>query len=66
MATNLNINEQLLAQALRVGGRKTKRETVNEALEEYISRRKRKEIVQLFGKLHLEQGYDYKALRRKR
>jgi Arc/MetJ family transcription regulator len=31
---NLNIDDELLAEALRLGGKKTKRETVNEALVE--------------------------------
>lgn len=66
MATNLNIDEKLLDQALRLGGQKTKRETVNEALTEYIMRRKRKDVVKLFGKLNLDPEYDYKALRSKR
>ena len=66
MATNLNIDEKLLDQALRLGGQKTKRETVNEALAEYIMRRKRKDVVKLFGKLNLDPDYDYKSLRSKR
>ena len=36
MATNLQIDPQLLEQALKVGGHRTKRETVNEALAEYV------------------------------
>ena len=66
MATNLNIDEKLLEQALKLGGQKTKRETVNDALAEYIMRRKRKDVVKLFGKLDLDPDYDYKSLRSKR
>ena len=66
MATNLNIDEQLLAEALRLGKRKTKRETVNEALQEYIQRRKQKEILHVFGKIDFDSDYDYKQERRKR
>ena len=66
MATNLNIDERLLAEAQRLGGKKTKRETVNDALEEYIRSRKQKEILNVFGKIQFHRGYDYKRLRRSR
>jgi hypothetical protein len=39
MATNLAINPKLLDEALKAGGQKTKKVTVEEALKEYISRR---------------------------
>lgn len=66
MATNLNIDEHLLSEALRLSGKRTKRETVNEALLEYIQRRKQKEIVSLFGKIDFEAGYNHKKLRKTR
>jgi hypothetical protein len=65
MATNLNIDEQLLQEAQRLGQKRTKRETVNEALQEYVQRRKQREILNVFGKIDLDPGYDYKAERRK-
>lgn len=49
MATNLQIDPQLLEQALKVGGHRTKRETVNEALAEYVQRREQLKILDLFG-----------------
>jgi Arc/MetJ family transcription regulator len=45
MATNLNIDQGLLEEAQRVSGMKTKRETVNAALAEYIQRRKQLQIL---------------------
>lgn len=66
MATNLNIDQHLLAEAQRLSGRKTKRETVNEALAEYIQRRRQKEILPLFGKVDFDPNYDHKAQRKAR
>lgn len=66
MATNLNIDEKLLAEAQSLGKKKTKRETVNEALEEYIRKRKQKEILKSFGKIDFDPDYDYKKDRRAR
>ena len=63
MATNLNIDEELLKEAQRVGHLKTKRETVNQALEEFIQRRKQKDILSVFGKVDLKSDYDYKKAR---
>lgn len=66
MATNLNIDQQLLQEAQRLSGKKTKRETVNEALAEYIQRRKQQEILAIFGTIDLDPDYDYKKARRRR
>jgi Arc/MetJ family transcription regulator len=63
MATNLAIDNGLLETALQVGGLRTKRETVNLALSEFIKRRKAQEVVDLFGTVTFDCDYDYKALR---
>jgi Arc/MetJ family transcription regulator len=66
MPTNLAIDDRILDEALRVGGHKTKKATVTEALVEYIRRRKQRKIVDLFGTIDFDPGYDYKKQRRKR
>ena len=63
MATNLNIDLELLETALELGGLKTKRETVNQALREFIQRRQQQQIKQLFGAIHYDEAYDYKKSR---
>lgn len=63
MATNLNINEKLLSEAQKIGMHKTKKATVNEALKEYIQRRKQSEITEIFGTIDYENNYNYKKLR---
>jgi len=65
MPSNLNIDDTLLQKALIAGGQKTKRETVNEALAEYIQRRQQKQILSLFGKIDFEPKYNYKKLRKR-
>jgi hypothetical protein len=66
MATNLAIDDRLLDEALKAGGHKTKKDTVNEALREYVQRRKQLEIVKLFGKIDIDPTYDYKRQRKRR
>ena len=66
MPTNLAIDDQLLDQARSVGGYRTKRETVNEALREFIQRRQRLELAKLAGQVDYDPKYDYKRERRAR
>lgn len=63
MPTNLAIDDELLEEALRVGGHRTKKATVTEALQEYIRRRKQAEILDLFGQIDYDPEYDYKKQR---
>lgn len=65
MPTNLAIDDSLLEEAQKIGGHRTKKATVTEALEEYIQRRKQARIVSLFGTVELDPTYDYKKQRRK-
>lgn len=44
MATNLAIDSGLLNEALQIGGEKSKKETVTQALIEYVQRRKQAEF----------------------
>lgn len=63
MATNLAINDDLLILAQNIAGLKTKKETVNQALKEFVQRRKQEEIISLFGEVSYDDDYDYKELR---
>jgi len=60
MATNLAIDPELLQKALEVSGLKTKKETVNLALQEFINRHKKLEILDLFGEMDPDPNYNYK------
>jgi len=65
VATNLSIDEVLLAEALKAGGFKTKKATVNEALREFINRRRQAEILNLFGTIDFDRKYDHKKARKR-
>lgn len=65
MATNLAIDDKLLAKAREVGGHRTKKATVTEALQEYIQRRQQAKIVNIFGTVEFDADYDYKQQRSK-
>ena len=45
---------------------RTKKATVNEALAEYVQRRKQQKILKLFGRVDYDPTYDHKAGRKNR
>lgn len=63
MATNLAIDPKLLEDAQKAGNLKTKKDTVNEALREFIQRRKQAEILKIFGSIDFDPDYDHKKAR---
>ncbi len=66
MATNIELNEKLLSKAMRLGGMKTKKAAVNEALAEYVRRREQLKVVELFGTVEYDSTFDYKKQRKVR
>ena len=65
MPTNLALDDDLIEEARRAGGHKTKKEAVNAALDEYVRRRKQLRILDAFGTIPFDPAYDYKAERRR-
>jgi Arc/MetJ family transcription regulator len=66
MPTNLAIDDKLLDQVKHVGGFRTKREAVNEAMREYLRYRRQLEVIQHFGTIDFDPKWDYKKARRMR
>lgn len=63
MATSLSINEALLQEALALDDQTTVDALVETALREYIQRRKRLKVLDLFGTIDYDKDYDYKKQR---
>jgi len=59
MVTNLALDSKLLIEAQKIGGFKTKKDTVNTALLEFIQRHKQLKIISLFGKMDYDSNYNY-------
>lgn len=66
MATNLDLDDELIEQARRLGHHRTKKDAVTAALREYIARRRQAQIVDLFGTIDYDDSYDYKSERQRR
>jgi Arc/MetJ family transcription regulator len=63
MATNLAIDNTLLKTAQSIANLKTKKDTVNLALKEFIQRREQAKVIDLFGTVEYDEDYDYKKQR---
>ncbi len=64
MRTNIVLDKGLVDEAMRYAKVKTKRELLDLALREFVAARRRHDISELFGKVQIDQDYDYRALRR--
>jgi len=63
MPSNLAIDDKLLEMAKQIGKHKTKKAVVNEALQEYIQRRKQLQVTKMFGSIDYSEDYNYKDQR---
>ena len=61
MLTNIDIDEAIVQEAMKLSGAKTKRELVDRALREMVARAKRPSISALFGMGGIAPDYDPKA-----
>jgi len=50
MRTNIELDDQLVKQALQISNLKTKKDVVHEALKQYVASLKRKKLLSLRGK----------------
>ena len=65
MASNLQIDDKLILKAVRLGGHKTKKAAVSQALVEYVQHLEQEKILSMFGTVEYDPEYDYKKQRRR-
>ena len=63
MRTNIVIDDELLKEAMKLSGARTKKELIASALREYVRSRRQKNLLELDGSVEFRDGYDYKSLR---
>jgi hypothetical protein len=63
VTTPLNINEVLLQEAMALDDKKNVDAIVETALREYVQRRQRLKILDLFRTVDYDEDYDYKQQR---
>jgi len=65
MATNLNLDDELIEKAVALGGHRSKKDAVNQALREYVSQLRRIQALDSFGTFEFDPDYDYKQARQR-
>ena len=63
MVTILRVDANLIAEAVCIGGHRSRKAAVTHALTEYIERRKQGAIIDLFGKIDLPPAAEMKRQR---
>ena len=66
MPTNLAIDDALLEKARRIGKLRTKKETVTVALEEFIQRRRQRQLLKSLGTFDFRREWNHKKDRKDR
>jgi len=65
MRTNIDLDVELIREALRFSQAKTKKELIHLALKEFIENRRRLSLLDLEGGVEFAEGYDYKQMRQR-
>ena len=63
MATNLQLDDCLIQEAVVLGNHRTKKAAVTQALSDYIRHLRQERILDLFGTVDFDTKYDYKRQR---
>ena len=64
MRTNIDLDDQLVAEAFKASGAATKKELVHLGLKALIKSKKRLDLLDLVGVIDLDPDFDHKAVRR--
>jgi Arc/MetJ family transcription regulator len=63
MRTNIDLDDDLMAEGFRLTDARTKKDLVHLALRELVERRRRRDVRELRGTVGIRPDYDYKSLR---
>jgi Arc/MetJ family transcription regulator len=66
MRTNVVLDDELVREAFALTGARTKRELINRALAELVRVNRKKDLMELAGKIRFRRGFDHKKEREMR
>lgn len=64
MRTNIDLDDDLVEEGMRLTGLRTKKDLVHQALQEFVEGHRRMDMRDLRGKVRFRDDYDHKRLRR--
>ncbi len=63
MRTNIVVDDKLVEEAFALTGVRTKRDLVHLALSELVRTRRKKDILDLAGRIRFRKGFNHKSMR---
>lgn len=66
MRTNIVLDEELVREAFALTGARTKKDLIHRALRELVRTHRKKDLLELAGRIQFRRGFDHKALRETR
>lgn len=66
MRTNIDLDDDLVDEAMRVSGARTKKDVVDLALRVLIKSKKKRDLLDLVGQIDIDPEFDHKRARRGR
>lgn len=63
MRTNIVLDDRLVKEAMRLSKTRTKREAIDHALRDFVSRNKQRDVLALLGETLIAPDYDVRAVR---
>ena len=63
LVANQHMDDKLIIKAVELGGHRTKKAAVTQALVDYIRYLEQERLLSLFGSIEYEEGYSYKKQR---
>lgn len=64
MRTNVVLDNDLITEAIKLTGVKTKKDVISLALQELVTAKKRRNLLDFEGKILFREDYDHKAMRK--
>lgn len=65
VSMNLRLDNELIAQVVKLGNFKSKRDAVDAAVAEFVARRNRLRMLELEGQIDFDPNWNYKHMRRR-
>ena len=66
MRTNIDLDDELVKEAMEATGVRTKKDVVHLALQELVRARRKKNLLDLAGRIQFRRNFDHKKLRKLR
>jgi len=64
--TSIDVDIDLLEEAVKLSGLSTNKSVINKALAEFVEKRRKKNLMDIKGQIEFAEGYNYKTMRQQK